>query len=230
MYIAPAMSDTRVIQSQDGLAGIEAYTRGDHARAAVLFRQALDTATDPAERLALLIHLSNARDAEGAFTDALDALRLALEIDDGDTAVWNNIGVICLKIGRLAEAREALERAVSLNPSNVAALVSLGSVALKLSDPGNAKAALERALDLAPGHPAAHANMAITLALFGRIEEAEEELRIAALYGFADAEALQSRFDRLKEIRAAIIARRDEEREDETDTDGGTMAGEDAAA
>ena len=93
--------------------------------------------------------------------------RRALEIDPSSAAAWNNVGLICIRIGRLDEAREALEQAHAHDAGNADILVSLGSLALKRADPGNALRALQQALDLQSGHPLAHANMALTLAVFG---------------------------------------------------------------
>lgn len=193
-----------------------ASARGDHTRAAGLLEAALPGARG-GERLALLIRLGNACDELGRNEAALDAFRQALEIDPSSAAAWNNVGIICARIGRLEEAQQALEEARSHDPENADILVTLGSLALKRGDPGTALEALDAALDLESGHPLAHANRALTYAVFGRLEEAEEALRLAALYGFSGGQPIQDRIDRMKAVREATIREMERKAEEERD-------------
>ena len=191
--------------------GFNAYARGEYERAADLLELALEEPGGD-DRLSAYVCLGNAHDALRRNDRALDAFRRALEIDPSSAAAWNNVGLICIRLGRLDEAREALEQAHAHDAESADILVSLGSLALKRADPGNALRALQQALDLQSGHPLAHANMALTLAVFGRLEEAEESLRLASLYGFPDAQPIQDRIDRLKDVRDAVL--RDRTRHD----------------
>jgi tetratricopeptide (TPR) repeat protein len=198
------MSVAQSIPERALLEAAAATARGDHARAAALLETALANVRGR-DRLPLLIRLGNASDELGRNEAALEAFRQALEIDPSSAAAWNNVGVICARIGRLEEAQQALEEARSHEPENADILVTLGSLALKRGDPGTALEALGAALDLESGHPLAHANRALTYAVFGRIEEAEESLRLAALYGFSGGQPIQDRIDRMKEVREATI-------------------------
>ena len=109
--------------------------------------------------------------------------------------------MVCRRIGKLDDARVAYERAYQLDPENADYLINLGSTCLKLSDPGNALQFLNLAVELVPGHPLAHANLALTFAVFGRLEEAEDALRLAILYGFEQGEVIQKNIDALKKLR-----------------------------
>ena len=191
-----------------------AYARGDYARAVELLEAALrDVAGDA--RIRLLIRLGNACEELGRSDAALDAYRQALETDPSSAAAWNNVGIICTRIGRFDEALQALEQARDLDPENADILVTLGSLALKRGDPGNALVALSEALDLQSGHPLAHANMALTLAVFGRLEEAEESLQLAAMYGFTGGQAIQDRIERMKTVRDTMLREMDDQQSDE---------------
>jgi tetratricopeptide (TPR) repeat protein len=183
-----------------------AYAEGDFARAAALYEEVLEVEEAPEERKQLLLKLASARDETGEYEAALKALKEALEIDRAYPAAWNNVGVICQRLGRLDEAAQAFEQAYRLDPENAAILISLGSVALKRGDPGNALTYLALAEELQPAHPIVHANLALTYAVFGRVEEAEDALRLAALYGFEGVDAIQQRIDQLKSIRDRIMA------------------------
>lgn len=151
--------------------GDRAYMAREYTRAVEILTAGLSRDPSPSETAAICLRLANAYDALGSYPDALTMLKRALDIDGTMTAAWNNLGVVCQKLGRLEEAREAFERAYRTDPSNADILVSLGSIALKANDPGNALQYLDLALELDPRHAIAHANRSITLCLFGRLEE-----------------------------------------------------------
>ena len=184
----------------------QAYGAGDYVRARDLFAKLLGQESAPELRKRLLLRLASAQDECGQYEQALSALKDALDLDRSYPAAWNNVGVICQRLGRLDEAAAAFEQAYRLDPENAAILISLGSIALKRSDPGNALTYLGLAAELAPSHPLVHANLALTYAVFGRIEEAESALQVAALYGFEGTAAIQQRIDQLKAIRERIVS------------------------
>jgi Flp pilus assembly protein TadD len=147
-----------------------------------------------------------AQDELGWHTEALATLKEALELNPASTAGWNNLGIVCQHIGKLEEARTAFERAYKLNPAQADPLVNLGAVCLRQGDPGNALQYLQLASELLPGHPAVHANLALTYAVFGRLEEAEDSLRLAVLYGFDQATGIEEKITALKKVRDKIIS------------------------
>jgi Flp pilus assembly protein TadD len=181
------------------LCGEERFGEAD-----TLIRETFAHTEDDTERIDLLLLLSDVRDRAGFFDEACKALFSAIEIDRNCVKAWNNLGVLCRREDKPDAAREAFLQAALIDPENADVLTNLGSVSLKLSDPVNAKLHLEHALSLAPDNPIAHANLALTLATFGRIEDAEEELRLAVLYGFSNPEPIMDKLDRMKEIRARI--------------------------
>ncbi|MDX9760200.1 MAG: tetratricopeptide repeat protein [Bacteroidota bacterium] len=192
---------------------IAAYEQQDYERAITLLFEAA-SATDEVEvRARLLVKCALSQDALGRHTDALETLQQVLDVDPDSTAGWNTLGIVCQHIGKLDEARAAFERAYRLNPEHADPLVNLGAVCLRQGDPGNALQYLQLAVEMLPGHPAVHANLALTYAVFGRLEEAEEALRLAVLYGFDQAEAIEERLAGLKAVRERILsgARRDDE-------------------
>ena len=185
---------------------LEAYDNKDFDRAIPLLREAAEETNDPALRERLLLKCALAQDERGLHAEALETLKKVLEQNVDSAAAWNNLGIICQHIGKLDEAREAFERAYKLNPEQADPLVNLGSVCLRQSDPGNALQYLQLAVELLPGHPAVHANLALTYAVFGRLEEAEDALRLAILYGFDQAPAIEEKIAAMKKVREDIIA------------------------
>lgn len=185
---------------------LEAYDQKEYERALPLLREAADGAADDATRERLLMKCAMAQDALGRFTEALETLKELLAQNPDSAAGWNNLGLVCRHIDRPEEARAAFERAYKLNPNQADPLVNLGAVCLAQGDPGNALQYLQLAVELLPGHPAVHANLALTYAVFGRLEEAEDSLRLAVLYGFEQAEGIEDKIAALKKVRAQILA------------------------
>lgn len=204
--------------NEDIARGLKAYEQKDFETAVPLLTRAIPRLEDPAERVRLRIRLASAHDELGQYTEALAELKAVLEDDPSSAPAWNNIGVICGRLDRLDEARLAFEKAYKLDPENAEHLISLGSVSLKLSDPGNALKYLQLAIELVPGHPVAHANLALTYAVFGRLEEAEDALRLAILYGFEQAGAIQAKINALKDVRKKLHQEAEKSGQDE---DGG---------
>ncbi len=198
----------------DGIfeAGREAYRKKEFERAVELFESLLRTeaaagtmnSTAPS-REDVLLKLAAAYDELERYEAALTSLKELLELNRDSAQGWNNLAVVCQKLGRIEEARAAFEQAYRLQPENAVILISLGSIALKLSDPSRALEYLKLAIELDPGHPAAHANLSLTFAVFGRLEEAEDELRLAAFYGYEHADTVQDKLDMMKRVRDEIL-------------------------
>jgi Flp pilus assembly protein TadD len=201
---------------------LEAYDNREFDQAIPLLREAADEAPGDHGRERLLLKCAMAQDELGRHAEALETLKEVLELNPDSAAGWNNLGIVCRHIDKLDEARAAFERAYTLNPGQADPLVNLGAVCLRQGDPGNALQYLQLAVDLLPGHPAVHANLALTYAVFGRLEEAEDALRLAVLYGFDQPGVIEEKLAALKSVRARILA---EAANTETDsaetTDGG---------
>lgn len=101
---------------------------------------------DP-EKLTLLGQLFG--DA-GAFAEALDPLKRAVELDPNSFEAWHNLGVSYFRLERYAEARAPLEKAVSLRPGFYGSVVLLGATLYMLGEDDAALPVLERAHRLNP--------------------------------------------------------------------------------
>lgn len=143
----------------------------------------------------------------GTFEQALELLEHALRLHPASPKAWNLVGAVCQQLGKLPEARAAHEQAYRSDPSNPEHLVNVASIALKQGDPETARQCLVLALEMEPRLVAAHVNLALTWAVFGRLEDAEGELRLAVLYGYDEPGPIQDRIDKLRSIREDIIRR-----------------------
>ncbi len=185
---------------------LKAYDNKDFNSAIPLLQAAAEAAGDALGREKLLIKCALALDALDRHAEALELLHEILRANPDSAAAWNDLGIVCQHIEKYDEARVAFERAYKLNPEQADPLINLGSVCLRQGDPGNALQYLQLALELLPGHPAVHANLALTYAVFGRLEEAEDALRLAVLYGFDQAETIEQKLAALKKVREELFA------------------------
>lgn len=184
---------------------LAAYEQKDYESAVPLLREAATVTDNPEQRERMLIRCAIALDGLARYAESLETIKEVLEFSPDSAAAWNNLGIVCQHIGKLDEARAAFERAYKLNPEQADPLVNLGAVCLRQSDPGNALQYLQLALELLPGHPAVHANLALTYAIFGRLEEAEDCLRLAVLYGFEEAPLIEEKISAMKNVRESIL-------------------------
>ncbi len=101
---------------------------------------------DP-EKLTLLAQLYG---DSGAFDDALDPLKRAVQLDPKSFDAWHNLGVTYFRLQQYAKAREPLERAVALRPEFYGSVVLLGATLYMLGDDDAALPVLEKAHRLNP--------------------------------------------------------------------------------
>lgn len=112
-------------------------------------REVCHSIYDPndADRLTLLGQLFG--DA-GAFTEALDPLTRAVQLDPNSFEAWHNLGVTYFRLNQYKEARAPLEKAVALRPEFYGSVVLLGATLYMLGDDAAALPVLERAHRLNP--------------------------------------------------------------------------------
>jgi len=101
---------------------------------------------DP-EKLTLLGQLFG--DA-GAFAEALEPLRQAVQLDPNSFEAWHNLGVSYFRLQRYGEARAPLEKAAALRPEFYGSVVLLGATLYMLGEDDAALPVLEHAHRLNP--------------------------------------------------------------------------------
>ena len=101
---------------------------------------------DP-EKLTLLGQLFG--DA-GAFQEAVDPLKRAVQLDPNSFEALHNLGVTYFRMQQYSDARAPLEKAVALRPASYGSVVLLGATLYMLGDDEAALPVLERAHQLNP--------------------------------------------------------------------------------
>ncbi len=136
-------------------------------------------------------NMSAALSAEARLADAI-ALHQAGRIEEAkaaylailrdwpdETGCFNNLGLIALEQGSMAEAESYLSRAVERDPGNHQALSNLGNLYNTIGRRGAAIAAYRQAIEIDPAFAPARVNLANALQGAGDLAGAEREFRAA---------------------------------------------------
>ena len=91
--------------------------------------------------------------------DAIEAFKLAVQLDESFLPAWGNIGKALKGEGRLKEAIQATQKVLDLDPDNPTAHMNLGGIYKELGNLDQALASTLKSLELNPDHPDAHMNL-----------------------------------------------------------------------
>ncbi len=186
---------------------LQAYRRGDRATAESLCLAVLDVVPTHADALRVLCEI---RKATGPQT-AVEAIfrRLAI-LDPNDFGTINELALLLLNKGALAEAEVQARNAVRIAPENPQAHNLMGMVLTEAHRPQLGEYHYRRVLDLTGGRdPILLANLAWNLKGQGKMDEArllyEESVSLApsvpqTLLGWARLEEADRQFDRAAQI------------------------------
>lgn len=150
----------------------DALRRGGRAgRAGEIAGEALGRFPDDKELTLIygLAHLSAGRPQE-----ALRPLALAAQSDAQNWRARSALGAALDQIGRFQQARQAYDEALAIVPDNARVLTNLGVSHLMAGEAVEAEAVLRRALAQPDAPPEARQNLAVSIALQGRFDEAEQ--------------------------------------------------------
>jgi len=129
--------------------------------------------------LTALCELAGQRLASADVEGAITAYSQCLNLDPHNSAVFNNLGVALIKVGRFKEAIDALENALRFRPAYHRALTNLGKAMREVGRFAEAIARLQEAIALEPNHAPALVNLADALAATGQLDAAEQALNRA---------------------------------------------------
>jgi Flp pilus assembly protein TadD len=109
---------------------------------------------------------------------ALRPLALVAQAEPENWRIRSALGAALDQLGRFQEARQAYQEALALQPNNPRILTNMGVSHIMAGEPADAEPILRQAVQQ-PGAPAeARQNLAISLALQGRFDEAEQIERV----------------------------------------------------
>jgi Flp pilus assembly protein TadD len=155
---------------------LDLHRRGELARAAALYRQAL--AKQPRNAQVhhllgcLLVHAGDPR-------SAIASLARAAAIDPDFADVHIVLGNTYLSLEEWRKAEPPLRRALELEPDFVGALNNLSVALQRQGKNEEAESLCRRAIELEPGHAEIYSNLAYALYKQRRFDEAETQARMA---------------------------------------------------
>ena len=125
---------------------------------------------------------------------------------------WLGVGLVQLYQQKHAEAIAALEKAVSLMPDNSGTIVTLGWARLAAKDARGAERTFRQAVAVDRNFAEAHGGLASTLALQVRVDEAQQEVRVAhrldpASFGASFARAVLLKIRGKEELAKELLAK-----------------------
>ncbi|HLH89043.1 MAG TPA: tetratricopeptide repeat protein [Xanthobacteraceae bacterium] len=164
---------------------VDAHRRGDHPRAARLYRQVLSL--DPRDEAACA-NLAIIAAQQGDLAGAERLFRRALDLRPNPEGL-NNLGTLLLQQGRAADAIAAHRRAIALRPDHAAGHLALGNALKQGGELDAALAAYHEAVRLNPAAADAHNNIGVVLQRQGKLDEALAAYRAATALqpGYAQA-------------------------------------------
>ena len=148
---------------------LECFYAGDHALAAILFRQILDRDPDHAEALHLLGLAEQGMGETGA---ALLHIAKAVGSSPRDVLYRMNLGTILFEAGRPSDAVSILRGAVECDPNLWEAHYALGNALVASGDDHAALKSFFRSVTLNPGHAETFNNIGLILREQDKLEEA----------------------------------------------------------
>jgi Flp pilus assembly protein TadD/2-polyprenyl-3-methyl-5-hydroxy-6-metoxy-1,4-benzoquinol methylase len=99
-------------------------------------------------------------------------LRRVIELQPGNAELHNNLGLALMGQGRSDEAMAALQRALQLQPNFALAHFNMGLAEMNLGRPADAEASFRRAIEARPDYPEAMPQLATSLLLQDKTDEA----------------------------------------------------------
>jgi len=171
--------------------GVLQWRKGDYEKASEMLQNALDIAAKMRDNwfeAKCFNAIALVKTSLAQYEDAIDSYKRAIRLAPDQIFAWNNLGNLCLQIGRNHEAMIAFQKAIEHNPSDPIAWNGMGNVYAHSEYVDEAVAAYRKSIDLAPSLALPWNGLGEVYAHNGRPNEA-----IAAYH---EAIALNDRFIR----------------------------------
>ena len=176
---------------------LERYQNGRYAEAENL--AVLMTQDFPKHQFAWKV-LGAILGATGRNSEAVDAIRTAIELSPTDAAAHNNLSITLKGLGRLDEAEASCKRAIALNPNLAEVHSNLGNILKELDRLEEAEASYSQAITLKPDFAEVHSNLGNVLKAQGKLKDAEKRYLKAISIKPDYAEAYYNLGNILKEL------------------------------
>ncbi len=116
---------------------------------------------------------------KGLYTEAIEELKKALEIDPNFTLAKNNLELVLRKSGKYREYLDEMEREVARAPADESKQLELAETFKKMGNNAMAISSYTRVLELNPNSVAAHNGLGVIYKTIGRYEDSINEFKKA---------------------------------------------------
>ena len=112
--------------------------------------------------------------------DAIEAFKIAVQLDESFIPAWGNLGNALKGEGRLKETIQATQKVLDLDPDNPDAHMNLGGIYKELENLDQALASTLKSLELKPDNPTAHMNLGGIYEINNKKEQALKHYLLSA--------------------------------------------------
>ena len=165
-----AKASTLAPSEQCSLALAQAYQNLGQLKEAIVEYKKLNI--DQAKNKMIPFNLGLCLLNTGNNIDAIEAFKIAVQLDKSFLPAWGNLGNSLKGEGRLKEAIQATQKVLDLDPDNPDAHMNLGGIYKDLRQLDQALASTLKSLELKPDNPTAHMNLGGIYQDFGQLDDA----------------------------------------------------------
>lgn len=190
----------RATGDADVAAAMRLYDRRKFAEAIPHFEDALKKSLEVSTRSEVLTAIGNCYNQLEQFETSLEYHDRAIKEDATNYKAYVNKGVVLRLQGDYDGAAKLYSQALEMAPNYAELHASIGALALFQDDYDKAVAHLERAVALDDSLAVGHANLSLAYATVGRFDEAEQQLKMAVVRGYHQADVIKARIEELRKI------------------------------
>lgn len=148
---------------------VQHHQAGQLQQAEAMYRDILRDYPDHSDVLQLLGVIAGQK---GQYSEALDLISRAIEINSAVPDYHNNLGKVLEGLGRVEAAIDSYQKALQLKADHVDAHLNLGNALKSQGHFDAAVSCFEKALKISPNYAAAHNNLGNTLEAQGKLNAA----------------------------------------------------------
>ncbi|TNE55502.1 MAG: tetratricopeptide repeat protein [Bacteroidetes bacterium] len=194
------VNETESNGDQYARTGIQAYRDRNYEQAEVDFKKALEATTLSYDRKEIYTLLGNAYNELEHFDSSIVYHKKALELDSNYVEAWVHLGIVYRLTAKFDQAENCYKRAHQIDPNDPELNASIGALYVIKGEPQKGISYLEKAIEKNEQLAVAHSNYALALAMVGRYDEADAELKRAVALGYSSGDIIKQRIENLKAL------------------------------
>ncbi|MFV1883972.1 MAG: tetratricopeptide repeat protein [Balneola sp.] len=179
---------------------MNSFKSGDFQKAIREFNLALKKGVRDFGKHEIFTAIGNSYERLELFEQAVIAHKKSIKIKPDYYKAWANLGVTYRRKGDFKDAVSCYKKCLELNPNYAEVYTNLGAIYIFKNKPKKACENLYRAKELDPSIQITYGNLALALAMLGKFDEAEAELKQAIILGNKEWKSIKDRINYLREF------------------------------